>query len=55
MKFAKKSAKVRMPQRSDVVAGNEAKGLKPIAAAQKKNRTMQPRRVEKSKSRAREI
>ena len=29
-------APVRMPQRSEAVAGNEAKGITPIAAAQKK-------------------
>jgi hypothetical protein len=33
---------VRLPQRSEPVAGNEAEGLKPIAAAQPKNPTTQP-------------
>lgn len=32
----------RMPQRSEIVSGDESKGLKPIAASQKRNRTMQP-------------
>jgi len=40
MKVAK--PQVRLPQRSETVAGDEAKGTKPIAAAQNKNRTMQP-------------
>jgi hypothetical protein len=55
MKLAKEPAKVRMSQRSDVVAGNEANGLKPIAAAQNKNRTMHPSDIKKSKVRTRKI
>lgn len=44
---ASQSLPVPMPQRSEMVAGNEAEGLKPIAASQ--NRTMQPHRAKPSK------
>jgi hypothetical protein len=47
MKAAK--PKVRLPQRSETVAGDESKGTKPIAAAQKKNPTMQPAPDKKEK------
>jgi hypothetical protein len=47
---AEDKQKVRLPQRSEVVAGDEAKGMKPIAAAQKKNRTMRPARDRKPKA-----
>jgi hypothetical protein len=41
---------VRLPQRSEEVSGNEAKGLKPIAASQKKNKTLQPTHLIKPKA-----
>lgn len=46
---AAKSSKLRLPQRSDAVAGNEARQSKPSAVAQKKNPTLQPARPKKLK------
>lgn len=48
---AAKSSKLRLPQRSDAVAGDETEGMQPIPVAQKKKPAARPLRQKRKAGR----